>query len=81
MMNLPEGSVEKHLADHCADDRFDCDVLRAIAQANRQWGKATGLAIVEKVERWLEMEPNATRGCPAGTGADRLHRRQASCAR
>lgn len=59
MMNLPDGSVEDYLAAHCADDRFDCDLLRAIAQANRQWGKATGLGIVEKVERWLAMEPSA----------------------
>ncbi|MGI8704800.1 MAG: double-strand break repair helicase AddA [Sphingomicrobium sp.] len=59
MMGLPDGSIDDYLADHCADDRFDCDVLRAIAQANRQWGKATGLGIVEKVERWLAMEPSA----------------------
>ena len=57
LIGLPEGSVEDYLAAHCGDDRFDCDLLRAIANANRQWGKPTGLGIVEKVERWLDMEP------------------------
>ena len=27
---------------HCADDRFDCDLLRAIADANRGWGTRDG---------------------------------------
>ncbi|CAN5237553.1 double-strand break repair helicase AddA [soil metagenome] len=59
ILDLPDGSVEEHLAAHCADDRFDCDLLRAIGEANRQWGKATGLGIVERVEKWLAMEPAA----------------------
>lgn len=57
MIGLPDGSVDDYLAARCADDRFDCDVLRAIAAANRNWGKATGGGIVEKVERWLAMDP------------------------
>ena len=44
---VPEGSVDDYLAAHCADDRFDCDVLRAIASANRNWGKPTGAGIVD----------------------------------
>jgi ATP-dependent helicase/nuclease subunit A len=59
MMNLPEGSVEDYLAANCSDDGFDCDLLRAIAEANRKWGRATGADTVEKVERWLAMEPTA----------------------
>jgi ATP-dependent helicase/nuclease subunit A len=55
-MDLPEGSVEDYLAEQCSDDAFDCDLLRAIARANRSWGKSTGTEIVEKVERWLAMD-------------------------
>jgi len=57
IIGLPDGSVDDYLAAHCADDRFDCDVLRAIASANRNWGKPTGAGIVDKVERWLSMDP------------------------
>ena len=56
-MNLPDGSIEDLLAGHCADDGFDCDLLRAIANANRAWGTSTGATVVEKVERWLAMTP------------------------
>ena len=38
MMGLPDGAVEDYLAEHCGDDRFDCDLLQAIAAANRAWG-------------------------------------------
>jgi ATP-dependent helicase/nuclease subunit A len=57
MMRLPEGSIDEHLAVRCADDRFDCDLLRAIAGANRNWGTKTGSGMVEKVESWLGMNP------------------------
>ncbi len=53
MMRLPDGSVEDYLASRCADDGFDCDLLRAIAEANRAWGTSTGKDAVETVERWL----------------------------
>src|SRR5205085_8207833 len=45
------------LAGHCGDDRFDCDLLRAIAQANRAWGTATGGGVADRVEQWLAMAP------------------------
>lgn len=54
LMNLP-GSVDDYLAHQCSDEGFDCDLLRAIAHANRSWGKATGLNIVESIDRWLAM--------------------------
>ena len=57
LMELPDGSVEDYLAVHCGDDGFDCDLLRAIAGANRAWGKATGANIVETIERWLALDP------------------------
>jgi ATP-dependent helicase/nuclease subunit A len=59
LLNLPEGSIDDYLAAHCSDEGFDCDLLRAIAEANRKWGRATGTETVEKVERWLAMEPQA----------------------
>ncbi|MBA2466513.1 MAG: UvrD-helicase domain-containing protein, partial [Sphingomonas sp.] len=58
-MGLPEGAVDDYLAQHCADDRFDCDLLQAIAAANRSWGSATGSGAVERVERWLALDPAA----------------------
>jgi ATP-dependent helicase/nuclease subunit A len=58
-MGLPEGAVEDYLALHCADDRFDCDVLQAIAAANRSWGSATGNKVADSVERWLALDPVA----------------------
>ncbi len=57
MMRLPDGSIEDLLAGHCSDEGFDCDLLRAIADANRAWGTSTGSRVVETVERWLAMEP------------------------
>ena len=42
---------------HCGDDRFDCDLLRAIAEANRAWGTSTGTGVADQVERWLALAP------------------------
>jgi ATP-dependent helicase/nuclease subunit A len=53
MMGLPGGSVEDFLSDHCSDDRFDCDLLRAIAETNRAWKTNEGAEQVERIERWL----------------------------
>src|SRR5688572_30448288 len=56
VMNLPEESIADYLSRHCGDDRFDCDLLRAIADANRHWATSTGAKVVDTVERWLEMD-------------------------
>ena len=56
-MGLPEGAVEDYLSAHCADDRFDCDLLQAIAAANRSWGTATGSKAADAVEQWLALDP------------------------
>jgi ATP-dependent helicase/nuclease subunit A len=55
-LRLPDDDIDQYLASHCSDDRFDCDLLRAIADANRQWGTATGTKLVESVERWLALD-------------------------
>ena len=67
-MDLPDESVEDYLAVHCGDDGFDCDLLRAIAGANRTWGTPTGASIVE------------THRALAGAGRRRARRRAARSA-
>jgi len=59
LLHLPQGSIDDYLAAQCADDGFDCDMLRAIAGANRTWGTSTGTKIVDDIERWLAMPPSA----------------------
>ena len=59
LLGVPEGSVETYLAEHCGDERFDCDLLRAIAEANRRWGTATGSGVADQVERWLSLDAEA----------------------
>ena len=58
LLDLPE-DVEDYLAAQCADDGFDCDLLRAIAQANRVWGKSSGLKTIERIEQWLALDPGS----------------------
>jgi ATP-dependent helicase/nuclease subunit A len=57
LMNLPEESVEDYIAHHCGDDRFDCDLLQAIADANRKWGAQTGLGHADAIDNWLALTP------------------------
>src|SRR5689334_4839515 len=57
LLNLPDDSVEDYVAHHCGDDRFDCDLLRAVADANRRWGAQTGLGHAEAIETWLSLSP------------------------
>ena len=60
LLNLPEGSIDDYLALNCSDDGFDCDLLRAIADANRKWATQEGAEQVERVEGWLSL-PNDKR--------------------
>lgn len=57
VMELPEESVEDFLAHHCHEDRFDCDLLEAIADANRRWGTQTGFGHAEAIGEWLALTP------------------------
>jgi ATP-dependent helicase/nuclease subunit A len=57
MMGLPDQSVEDYVAHHCGDEGFDCDLLRAVADANRRWGTQTGLGHAELIEDWLALTP------------------------
>ncbi len=57
LMDLPAESVEDYIAHHCGDDRFDCDLLRAVADANRKWGVQTGHGHADVIEEWLALTP------------------------
>ena len=57
LMDLPEGSAEDYIAANCGDDGFDCDLLQAVAAANRKWGAQTGLGHAEVIEDWLALTP------------------------
>ena len=57
LMGLPDESVEDYIAHHCGDDRFDCDLLRAVADANRRWGAQTGVGHANLIDEWLELTP------------------------
>ena len=60
VMELPDESVADYIANHCHDDRFDCELLEAIADANRRWGAQTGLGHARAIEKWLALSPIAT---------------------
>ena len=57
LMGLPEGSTEDYIAAQCGDEGFDCDLLHAVADANRKWGAPTGLGHAEVIEDWLALTP------------------------
>jgi ATP-dependent helicase/nuclease subunit A len=60
VMGLPEGGIEAYLRTECSDDRFDCDLLRAISDINRRWRTKEGSEHVARIERWLSL-PSAER--------------------
>ncbi|MFL6721562.1 MAG: double-strand break repair helicase AddA [Sphingomonas sp.] len=57
LINLPDETVEDYIAHHCGDDRFDCTLLRAVADANRKWGAQTGLGHAQVIDEWLALTP------------------------
>jgi ATP-dependent helicase/nuclease subunit A len=58
IMHLPDGSAEDYLAERCADEGFDCDLLRAVADINRAWNTKEGAEQVERIEQWLALAPS-----------------------
>ena len=50
---LPLGDIGEAVARECADDVFDLALLRAIADAHRNWGTATGLQSCDAIAAWL----------------------------
>ena len=57
LMGLPDESIEEYVVHNCGDDRFDCHLLRAVADANRRWGAQTGLGHADLIENWLALSP------------------------
>jgi ATP-dependent helicase/nuclease subunit A len=57
LMDVPKGSVEDYIAAQCGDEGFDCDLLRAVADANRRWGAQSGIGHAEVIEEWLALTP------------------------
>lgn len=51
--DIPSGDIEEEIASACCDDIFDVDLLRSISDANRAWGKPTGLDCCDAVAAWL----------------------------
>ena len=62
LMSLPEGDPERIVLEACADDQFDCGLLRRLLEANRQWDTDSGRAICANIERWLAGAPEARVG-------------------
>ena len=57
LLDLPEGSSEEFIAAQCGDEGFDCDLLRAVADANRRWGAQSGLSHAQAIDDWLALTP------------------------
>ena len=57
MLDLPEETTDQYIASRCGDEGFDCDLLRAVASANRKWGAQTGIGNAEAIEEWLSLTP------------------------
>ncbi|HEY0623390.1 double-strand break repair helicase AddA [Sphingomonas sp.] len=56
-MGLPLGDVLEEAARWCADDAFDIEGVRRIADANHAWGTATGTEAAAVAAAWLAAEP------------------------
>ncbi len=57
-LKVPPGDVEEWLHDQCSDGKFDCDLLRAIAAANRGYTEKTGGPRAELIDQWLAAAPS-----------------------
>ena len=68
------GSVEDYIAQHCGDDGFDCDLLRAVADANRNWGTSTGLRSCRDDRALAGADADRARRGPARPAQGRPHR-------
>ena len=56
LVGLPNGDIGEALAASCDDSRFDCALLRAIADANLGWGTATGRGHWQAIDEWLALD-------------------------
>jgi ATP-dependent helicase/nuclease subunit A len=56
-LDVPLGDVEEIIEAACADDAFDCAMLRTIAAANAAWGTKSGLASADRCAAFLAASP------------------------
>ncbi|MCW2381651.1 MULTISPECIES: double-strand break repair helicase AddA [unclassified Sphingobium] len=52
-LDLPDGDIDAHLADRCAEGVFPVAALQAVARANGAWGAKSGLACADIIAAWL----------------------------
>ncbi|HMI41913.1 MAG TPA: double-strand break repair helicase AddA [Sphingomicrobium sp.] len=57
LIDLPEGDIADLIAERCANGSFDCESLRVIAGANRNWGAATGGGYADSIDSFLGQTP------------------------
>jgi ATP-dependent helicase/nuclease subunit A len=50
---LPTGDLAEHIAAHCDDPHVSSAALRHLAQANKEWGAATGTKVADQIALWL----------------------------
>ena len=58
VVGLPEGDIEAHIVERCADGAFDRLLFQRLVVANRAWGTATGDKIVGNLTGWLALDAN-----------------------
>ena len=56
LVGLPEVDIGEMLAASCDDSRFDCALLRAIADANLSWGGIKGQSYAAAIQDWLALD-------------------------
>ncbi len=56
-MGVPDGDVERTLAEACTNDAFDRRTLERVAAANASWATARGLDRTDVIARWLAASP------------------------
>ncbi len=56
LVGLPAEDAASFLENACADDSFDCALLRSVAAANVAWGKTSGLDYAAGIEAWLTLD-------------------------
>ncbi|MEO6432811.1 MAG: UvrD-helicase domain-containing protein, partial [Sphingomicrobium sp.] len=65
-LGVPEGAIEAVLAQRCGDEGIDCELLRELAGANRDWGTASGTKQADVIEQFLAADDDGRVGM-AGT--------------
>ncbi|MFD1105279.1 double-strand break repair helicase AddA [Sphingobium olei] len=56
-LELPEGDIDRWLAEQCCDDVFDMRALDWIVRANVDWGKGRALERCDRIAAWRALDP------------------------